>query len=48
MIKLEVIKYVYPDISVIKVPFVILILILIVIIGIIIYFANEELKNKGE
>ena len=48
MIKLEIIKFVYPDISTIAIPLIILILTLIVIVAIMICIANKELKNKEE
>ena len=41
-------KFTYPDLSLIAVPFVILILIILIMIGTIIYFTKVELKNKGE
>lgn len=48
MRRLNEISFVYPDLSGIIVPFTLLMLLIIVIIGITIYFAKLELKNKGE
>lgn len=45
---LNEISFVYPDLSEIFVPFILLIVLIIAMIGTTIYFVKIELKNKGE
>ena len=48
MMLVNQVNLVYPDLNQIFIPFVSLIVLIIVIIGVIIYFAKLELENKGE
>lgn len=47
MIKLEIIEFLYQDISKIMVPFIILIFLIVLMIGIMIYITKKELKKQG-
>lgn len=41
-------EFAFPNLSIILVPFVLLVIAIILMIGIIVFLAKKELKNEGE